>query len=55
MTKNLKLIYLAVLLFLINNQTLSKENFFNKAIKLYEEAANQCCSTVQFDAKVSNQ
>ena len=37
MTKNLKLIYLAVLLFLINNQTLSKENFFNKAIKLYEK------------------
>ena len=37
MSKNLKLIYLAVLLFLINNQTLSKENFFNKAIKLYEK------------------
>jgi len=37
MGKILKLIFISSLLFLFNTQSFSKENFFNKALKLYEK------------------
>jgi len=37
MNKNLKLIYLVVLIFTFQSNSFSKENFFNEAIKLYEK------------------
>ena len=37
MSKILKLIFITTLLFSSNTQTFSKENFFNKALKLYEK------------------
>ena len=37
MSKILKLILTIVLFFSFNTQTFSKENFFNKALKLYEK------------------
>ena len=36
MNKILKLIFISTIFFLLNTQTFSKENFFNKALKLYE-------------------
>ena len=36
MNKILKLIFISTIFFLFNTQTYSKENFFNKALKLYE-------------------
>ena len=36
MYKVLKLIFVSIVLFLFNSQTYSKENFFDKALKLYE-------------------
>jgi len=36
MSKILKLIFVSTIFFLFNNQTFSKENFFNEALKLYE-------------------
>ena len=36
MSKFLKLIFTCTIFFLLNTQTFSKENFFNKALKLYE-------------------
>ena len=37
MSKIFKLIFIIVLFFLFNTQTFSKENFFKKALKLYEK------------------
>ena len=37
MSKILKLIFSVILFFSFNTQTFSKENFFNKALKLYEK------------------
>ena len=37
MSKILKLIFISATFFSFNNQTFSKENFFNKALKLYEK------------------
>jgi len=37
MSKILKLIFITTLLFSYNTQIFSKENFFNKALKLYEK------------------
>ena len=37
MSKILKLIFTIVIFFPFNTQTFSKENFFNKALKLYEK------------------
>ena len=37
MSKFLKLIFTCTIFFLLNTQTFSKENFFNKALKLYEK------------------
>ena len=36
MSKILKLIFISAIFFSFNTQTFSKENFFNKALKLYE-------------------
>ena len=36
MSKILKLIFICTVLFLFNSQTFSNENYFNKALKLYE-------------------
>ena len=36
MYKVLELIFVSIVLFLFNSQTYSKENFFDKALKLYE-------------------
>ena len=36
MNKILKLIFISTIFFLLNTQTFSTENFFNKALKLYE-------------------
>ena len=37
MSKIFKLIFIIILFFSFNTQTFSKENFFNKALKLYEK------------------
>ena len=37
MNKILKLIFISTIFFLLNTQLFSKENFFNKALKLYEK------------------
>ena len=37
MSKIFKLIFIIILLFSFKTQTFSKENFFNKALKLYEK------------------
>ena len=37
MSKNFKLIFIIFLFFSFNSQTLSKENFFNEALKLYKK------------------
>ena len=37
MSKILKLIFISAIFFSFNTQTFSKENFFNKALKLYEK------------------
>ena len=37
MSKILKLIFISTIFCLFNTQTFSKENFFNKALKLYEK------------------
>ena len=37
MSKILKLIFISTIFFLFHTQTFSKENFFNKALKLYEK------------------
>ena len=37
MRKILKLIFISAIFFSFNTQTFSKENFFNKALKLYEK------------------
>ena len=36
MSKILKLIFICTVFFLFNSQTFSNENYFNKALKLYE-------------------
>ena len=37
MCKILKLIFISAIFFSFNTKTFSKENFFNKALKLYEK------------------
>ena len=37
MSKILKIFFVIILFFSFNSQTFSKENFFNKAVKLYEK------------------
>ena len=37
MSKILKLIFISAIFFSFNTKTFSKENFFNKALKLYEK------------------
>ena len=37
MSKVFKLIFISILFFTFNTQTFSKENFFNKPLKLYEK------------------
>ena len=41
MNKTFRLIFIVVLFFSFNTQTLSEENFFNKALKLYEKEKYQ--------------
>ena len=41
MSKILKLIFVIVLFFSFNTKTFSKENFFKKALKLYEKEKYQ--------------